>query len=160
MKEALIELTTLSLDTTTRCIFEKLPQKGVSGRGLSTVYHGGMQQALYTIEFGSYYLKQNGRILHMCDQVAIAYKDGVLYRHGDPKSVSDFSRQNKLDTIIFPRGFPTDELNMCLQSSTYLPFLLEKIAQGEFDHIGSPMDLYAAGSCLEVKDPDDLSSKS
>ena len=99
--------------------------------------------AKYSIEHGSYYLRREGsdNIELMCDQVGIAYMDeGILVKHGDYKKVETYAKENGVNFLRLPRGFPVDIINRCIENGSYLPFLLRDIESGKYDDIGSKID--------------------
>lgn len=91
------------------------------------------------------------RIMIMTDQVAIAFdismpdlgSEAILMKHGAPERVhawvkdararylahgSEIAQQmaNGLRVVVFPSDFPPEEINHCLNNSSYLGTMLKK----------------------------------
>jgi len=98
----------------------------------------------YSLEFGSYYLKdEHGNVLYMCDQVAFVYdqKLGCLLKHGSPEDMMKWWREGKkkaaglfedIRVMALPRGFDVEEINRCLTTTGYVGLLARRLG-GEGD---------------------------
>lgn len=93
----------------------------------------------YSLERGSYYLKdERGNILHMCDQVALAYDRelGCLIKHGSPEDVKKWWREGRekaarlfedIVIVTLPCGFDVEEVNRCITTSGYVGLLAKRL---------------------------------
>ena len=96
----------------------------------------------YELYMGTYYLMEGKRILHACDEVAIAFSKEedstyILHKHGDPQLVKNWlDRATKLyedslthtcPTFYMISGkFPVEDLNRLIDTSGWVKYFLEK----------------------------------
>lgn len=88
----------------------------------------------YKEEFGSFYLYDpNDNLVLMTDQISMVYdaESGTMFKHGPLEAAEAyFTKAVKTfpmtQIVTFTKDFPLEEINKCLASSTYLPFMLEK----------------------------------
>lgn len=96
----------------------------------------------YEKKWGSYYLKDNGVILHMSDEVAIGFswlEDGstILHKHGRREFVESWLLETKTKydhtglfgesaglCMICPEDWDVEELNKILDTTGYLSVFL------------------------------------
>jgi hypothetical protein len=92
---------------------------------------------------GTYYLMEGKRIIHGCDEIAIAFtkeQDGtyILHKHGLPQLVKnwiDLTKQsfkesgfdNIASSFYMIKGkFPVEDINRILDTTGWIKFFLEK----------------------------------
>ena len=102
----------------------------------------------YEIRYGSYYLidDNTGEINGMMDEVAIAFDpdSGTLYKHGNPSWVIPWHKEwepkhasvgLRLELLI--GKFDIEELNKCLDNSTYVGIFAKKL-KSQIDPTAAP----------------------
>ena len=96
----------------------------------------------YELYMGSYYLMEEKRIVHGCDEIAIAFtkeQDGnyILMKHGDPELVQkwvDRTRELYKDSLthtspdfyMITGKFPVEDLNRLIDTSGWVKVFLQK----------------------------------
>jgi hypothetical protein len=103
----------------------------------------------YELYMGTYYLMEEKRIIHGCDEVAIAFtkeQDGtyILMKHGDPELVKKWVNRTREvytdlgvpyspysdgyipDLYMITGKFPVEDLNRIIDTSGWIKYFLEK----------------------------------